>query len=56
MAEHFAGKTTGNDTVVKMQVAAADRGGGYLENGVARIDDLRIVDRIDTHVVGAVPG
>ena len=56
MAEHVAGKNTGNDAVVKMQIAAADRGGGDLENGIARIDDLGIVDRIDAHVVSAVPG
>ena len=42
--------------VVEVQVRAADRGRGDLDDRVARIDDLGIVDRVDADVVLAVPG
>ena len=46
----------GNVVIVEMQVRAADRGRGDADDGVARIDDLRIRHRLDAHVVLALPG
>ena len=42
--------------VVEVEVGAADRGRGDLEDRVARIDDLGIGDGVDADVVAALPG
>ncbi|MNY13134.1 hypothetical protein D3C86_1462510 [compost metagenome] len=56
MSEDVARMHAGNDAVVEMQVGAADGRGGDLDDGVPRIDDLRIGDRVHPNVVLAVPG
>ena len=55
MAQHVAGKYAGNNPVVKVEVAAADRGGGNLDDRITRIDDFGIVDGVDPDVVRPVP-
>ena len=45
-----------DEPVVEVEVRSADRGRGHLDDAVARLHDLRIVDRIDANVVLSVPG
>ena len=46
----------GNDAVEDVQVGAADRAGRHLDDGVARMLDLRIGHALAAHVALAVPG
>ncbi|MNR20584.1 hypothetical protein D3C85_1374340 [compost metagenome] len=56
MAENVAAVHAGDDAVIEVEVRAADGGGGDLDDGVARIDDLGIGDRVHPNIVFAVPG
>jgi hypothetical protein len=56
MAEDVAGLHRRNVAVVEVEVRAADRSRGDLDDRIARIEDLGIVDRIDADVVLSVPG
>ena len=50
VAKDIAGLHRRDISVIQMQVGAADRGRGDLDDAVARIDDLGIVDGIDANV------
>ena len=56
MAEDVAGAHRRDVAVVEVQVGAADRGRGDLEDRIARIDDFGIGNGVDANVVAAVPG
>ncbi len=56
VAEDVAGQHAGNDAVVEVEVGAADRRRGDLDDGVARVHDLGIGYGVDADVVLAVPG
>ncbi|MNS50349.1 hypothetical protein D3C72_829940 [compost metagenome] len=56
MAENIAAVHARDDAVIEVEVRAADGGGGDLDDGVPRIDDLGIGDRVHPNVVFAVPG
>ena len=45
----------GDVAVVEVEVGAADRRQRDAHDGVVRVDDLRIGDLVDAHVVHAVP-
>ena len=55
VAEDVAALHGGHEAVVEMQVGAADGAGGDLDDGVARMLDLRVGDRVAADVVLAVP-
>jgi hypothetical protein len=56
MAQHIALFHGGHDAVEQVQIGAADRAGGDLDDGIARVLDLRIRHRLATNVVLAMPG
>ena len=55
MAENVAFLHRHDDAVVKVQIRAADRGGGDFDNGIARVEKLRIGNFFDPHVMFSVP-
>ena len=56
VAEDVAGEHAGDHPVVEVQVRAADRRRGHLDDGVAGVDDLGVGHGLDADVVLAVPG
>ena len=55
MAEDVAALHRRDEAVEQVQVGAADGGEGDLDDRVARIQDLRIRNPLDAHVVRAIP-
>ena len=45
----------GDDAIVNMEVGAADRAGGHLDDGVLGMLDLGVRDVVATHIAFAVP-
>ena len=56
VAQDVAVGHAGDHAVVEVQVRAADGGGGDLDDGVPRIDDLGVGDGVHLNVVLSVPG
>src|SRR5690606_23424895 len=56
MAENVARFHARDHAVIEMQVRTADRGRGHPDDGIARIDDRRIVDGLDADMPFALPG
>src|SRR6185436_13375670 len=55
MTEDVAFHHRRNVAVVQMQVGTADRGRSYFDDGVARVENLRLRHILHAHVVLAVP-
>src|SRR4051794_987289 len=55
MAEDVAALHCGNESTVKMQIGAADRARGDADNRIRLRQDLRVGNRLDSHIVFAVP-
>ena len=56
MAEHVALLHPGDVVIVQVHVRTADRGRGDANDGVTRIDDLRIRHRLHADIVFSLPG
>ena len=53
--QHIARFHTGYHAVIKMQVAAADRGRGDADDRIAGVDDFGVRHRVDADVFRAMP-
>src|ERR1700761_9246346 len=55
VAHYIAALHARHEAVIEVEVGTADSAGGHLDDGIARMLDLRVCDRITAYVTFTVP-